>query len=85
MRKIIITSLAITAFASQAFAAELTKDTVLGTTLEEIKVSLTDMGYEVRKSEMEDGEIEIYVVKDGKMAEVYVSPSTGKPTKIEMK
>ena len=85
MRKIVITALAITALASQALAADLSMDTVLGTTLDEIKASLTDMGYEVRKSEMEDGEIEVYVVKDGKMAEVYVSPDTGKPTKIERK
>lgn len=85
MRKILITALAITAFASQALAADLSMDTVLGTTLDEIKASLTDMGYEVRKSETEDGKIEVYVVKDGKMAEVYVSPSTGKPTKIKMK
>lgn len=85
MRKIVITALAVTALASQALAAELTKDTVLGTTVKEIKASLTGMGYEVRKSEMENGKIEVYVVKDGKMAEIYVSPSTGKPTKIKTK
>ena len=85
MRMAMHSALAAATSASQAFTADLTPDTVLGTTLDEIKASLTEMGYEVRKSEMEDGEIEVYVVKDGKMAEVHVSPSTGKPTKIETK
>lgn len=85
MRRIFITAIAAAAFATQALAADLTTDTVLGTTSEEVKVSLTQMGYEVRKSKTDDGEIEVYVVKDGKMAEIYVSPKTGKPTKIEMK
>lgn len=84
MRKTVITALVV-AFASQALAAELSMDTVLGTTPDEIKASLTDMGYEVRKSETEDGTIEVYVVKDGKMLEIYVSPSTGAPTKIKTK
>ncbi len=85
MRKIFITAFAVTAIASHAFAAELSMDTVLGTTLEEVEATLTDMGYEVRKSEIEDGELEVYIVKDGKMSEVYVSPTTGSPTKIKTK
>ena len=34
---------------------------------------------------MEDGKIEVYFVRDGKMGEVYVSPETGAVTKLEVK
>lgn len=83
MRKLIIA--ATVAIASPALAAELTMDTVLGTTVPEVQTTLTDMGYQVRKSEMEDGKIEVYFVKDKKMGEVYVSTVTGKVTKLKMK
>ena len=71
--------------ATPVLAMDLTSDTVLGTTAAEISSSLTEMGYEVRKIETEDGKIEAYVVKDGKMAEVYVDPVTGKVNKLETK
>jgi len=83
MRKLI--TLAILVFATPAFAAELTKDTVLGTTMPEVQKNLTDMGYQVRKSEMEDGKIEVYFIKDNRMGEVYVSTATGMVTKLKMK
>lgn len=83
MRKLII--LAALAFAGPALAAELSTDLVLGTTIEEVGVNLTEMGYQVRKSEMEHGNIEVYIVKDNKMSEVYVSTATGTVTKLEMK
>lgn len=78
-------ALAIPALASQTFAEELSKGTVLGTNMEEVQTSLTEMGYEVRKAEMEDGKIEVYFVKDGEMGEVYVSPETGQIIKLDMK
>jgi len=83
MRKLII--LAAVVFASPALAAELTMDTVLGTTMPEVQTKLTEMGYQVRKSEMEDGKIEVYFVRGNKMGEVYVSTVTGKVTKLKMK
>ncbi len=83
MRKFLV--LATLAFASPALAAELAVDTVLGTTMPEIQTKLTDMGYQVRKSEIEDGKVEVYFVKGGKMGEVYVSTVTGKVTKLKMK
>ncbi len=83
MRKLII--LAVLAFASPALAAEVTMDTILGTTVPEVQSRLTDMGYQVRKSELEDGMIEVYFVKDDKMGEVYVSTVTGKVIKLKMK
>jgi len=87
MRKIVFAALASAVLAAPALASENAKfgmDTVLGTTMDEVKASLTKMGYEVRKAEMEDGKIEVYFVGDGKMGEVYVSAQTGKPTKIDM-
>jgi xylose isomerase len=65
-------------------AAELTEDSVLGTTIEEVTAALTGMGYEIRKSEMEDGKIEVYIVKDKTMGEVYVSPETGEILELEL-
>lgn len=83
MRKLII--LAALAFATPALAGELAMGTVLGTTMPEVQTNLTNMGYEVRKSEMEDGKIEIYFVKGNKMGEAYVDTATGKVTKLEIK
>ncbi|SFI43393.1 PepSY domain-containing protein [Jannaschia pohangensis] len=76
--------IALIAMTSPALAQDLTTETLLGTTLEEVQASLTEMGYEVRKAEMEDGKIEIYFVKDGAMGEVYVDPATGAITKLDM-
>ncbi len=77
--------IALVAFASPAFAEDVTMDSKLGTTIQEVQASLTAMGYEVRKAEMEDSKIEVYFVRDGKMGEVYVSPQTGAVTKLEVK
>ena len=83
MRK--LTLLALLAIASPALAESITKDSVLGTTMQEVQASLTAMGYEVRKAEMEDGQIEVYFVRDSKMGEVYVNPQTGAVTTLKMK
>lgn len=40
----------------------------------EITTKLTAEGYDVRKIEMEDGEIEVYALKDGKKLEIYLAP-----------
>jgi hypothetical protein len=84
MRKIVITAAAIL-FALPAFAQELIKDTVLGKSLDEVKASLTSMGYEVRKGEMEDGLIEVYFVKGDQLGEAYVDATTGKLAKLLIK
>lgn len=84
MRKFLIATIAATAFAAPALAAGLTMESSLGVTMDEVKASLIEMGYEVRKAEMEDGEIEVYFVDANTMGEVYVSTETGKPTKIEI-
>ena len=86
MRKIALAAaLLASALAVPASAAELTKETRLGVTAEEVKASLAALGYEVRKVETEDGKIEAYFVGQGHMGEVYVSAQTGMPTKIEIK
>jgi len=71
--------------ASPVFAAELSKDSVLGTTTTEVQTNLTNMGYEVRKVEIDDGEIEAYFIDGKKLYEVYVSKETGKITKLKTK
>lgn len=77
--------IALMALATPALADDVTMDSVLGTTMDDVKTALTDMGYEVRKAEMEDDKIEVYFVRDGKMGEVYVSTRTGAVTKLEIK
>ena len=83
MRKLAL--IALIAFATPALAEDVTMDSTLGKTMEKVKASLTAMGYEVRKAEMEDGKIEVYFVREGKMGELYVSPETGAVTKLEVK
>lgn len=51
------------AFASQQVSEEMQA---------KIRTTLTEQGYEVRKVKSEDGMFEAYVVKDGKMMEVYL-------------
>lgn len=83
MRKFAIMTLL--AFAAPALAEDIDAKTVMGTTLEQVQTKLVEMGYEVRKAEMEDGQIEVYFVRNGKMGEVYVSPETGRITKLDVK
>jgi hypothetical protein len=88
MRKLFLITaltLAAPALTSPAWAADLTTGTVLGTSMKEVKTNLMQMGYDVRKAEMEDGRIEAYAVKGNKMAEIYVDPTTGKISKMKMK
>jgi hypothetical protein len=85
MRKIILSTFTAALLASQAFASTLTMETVLGTTVDAVTESLRDMGYEIRKAEMDDGKIEVYFVGNNQMGEVYVSAQTGKPIKLDIK
>jgi uncharacterized membrane protein YqgA involved in biofilm formation len=64
--------------------ADVTVGTVLGTTLADVQTALAAMGYDVRRGEMEDGEIEVYFVADGQMAEVYVNAQTGAVTRLNV-
>ncbi len=82
MRKFAIAA-AFLAFVTPALASDLAVDMEVGKTMDDVKAKMSELGYEVRKADMEDGNIEVYVVKDSKMAEVYVSQATGKITKIK--
>jgi len=68
--------------AAPAFGEELMMGSQLGTTPEAVKAALTEMGWEVRKLDMEDGMIEAYAVMGGQMAEIYVDPTTGAVVKV---
>ncbi len=84
MRNFLMTT-ALLFVAAPAFAADVTKDMQLGTSKAEVATKLEAMGYQIRKSDMEDGQIEFYAVKDKTMVELYVSPQTGKVTKLKTK
>ena len=81
MRKILLAS-ALVLSTAPAFAGDLAMGTELGNTQEAITAALTDMGWEVRKLDVEDGLIEAYVVNGGEMAEIYVDPASGEIVKI---
>ena len=84
MRKLTLaTVLAALPLAAIAQDAALAVGADLGTSEQAVKDGLTAMGYEVRKMDMEDGEIEAYAVRGREMAEIYVSPETGKVTRIK--
>lgn len=83
MKKIIF--LAAMIAATPAFANELSQGKTLGTSVHEIKSTLTGMGYDVRKSQREKGKIEVYVVKNNMRQEIYVDPQTGKVTMVKTK
>lgn len=77
--------LAALAVATPALAVDVSMNSELGTSMEEVTASLIGMGYEVRKAEMEDGRIEVYFVRGKQMGEVYVDATTGKVAKLELK
>lgn len=83
MKKLII--VAALAFASPVFAADAELGMVLGTNMQDVHTKLVELGYEVRKTEMEHGEMEVYAVKGRTRTEVYVSPTTGKITRLKFK
>lgn len=83
MHKFILATAAALLVAGPALAETVATGSMLGHNMDEVKTRLAQMGYEVRKGEMEDGKIEVYVVKDGKTAEVYVDAATGTVAKLK--
>lgn len=55
----------------------------LGHTEAEIVQTLEGQGYAVDETEMEDGELEVEIARDGKSFEVEVDLETGKVTEVE--
>ena len=45
--------------------------------------ALTEKGFEVRKIEREDGEFEVYALRDGTRYEIYIDPETGEILKVK--
>lgn len=62
-------ALALALPASGAFASGAS---IPADTMDQIRTTLTEQGYEVRKIKMEDGLYEAYTIKDGKRAEIYL-------------
>ena len=71
-RKTMILALVLTLGAGGAMASS--SGAITEETRTKITQSLTAQGYEVRKIEMEDGEIEVYAIKDGRKYELYLAP-----------
>ena len=65
-----------------AFASDLMLGTPLGTTPDAITAALTEMGWEVRKLDIEAGMIEAYAVQGTERAEIYVDPTAGEIVRI---
>lgn len=80
MRKLILAVALLVA--APAFAEGLAKGQMLGTSEEAVRSALTDLGWEVRKIDMEDGMIEAYAVMGKDMAEIYVDPASGEIVRI---
>lgn len=78
----VVTATALALFAGTATAAVVNGDYV-GKSKAEIAQSLEQQGYEVRKVETEDGNLEAYAVLDRKRFEIYVDPQSGNVVKIE--
>ena len=57
-----------------AGTAALASSRVSESTQNEITTKMAAEGYDVRKIEIEDGEIEVYALKDGKRLEIYLNP-----------
>lgn len=69
--------------ATPLLAQDLAKDSYLGKTIDEVRATLTEKGYDVRKTETEDGLIEAYVVKDRQKHEIYVDTKSGTVVRIK--
>jgi hypothetical protein len=82
MRKLALISVMM--LATPVLAEDVTMQSVLGTTMEDVQASLIAMGYEVRKAEMEDGKIEVYFVRGSQMGEIYVDPTSGAVLKLDL-
>jgi hypothetical protein len=71
------------AMGAAAAPADIAKGETLGNDAEAITAALVAKGYEVRKVESEDGELEAYALKDGVRYEIYVDTASGAVTKVK--
>lgn len=74
MKKLLVlATIATLSFAPLARAED--EGTVDQATKDKITQVLTDQGYEVRKIVAEEGNYEVYVIKDGTKAELFLDPN----------
>ena len=78
-----LAALSLAAAMVPGLALALEVGTPLGTTQDGVRATLSADGYDVRKIENEDGQIEAYAVKDGQGIEIYVDAGTGAVTRIK--
>ena len=83
MNKIIISAIALFAITSAASAADICKayDASQWMSKEDITKKVTEMGYEIKKLDKEDGCWEVKGMKDGKQVEAYFDPTTAELVK----
>ncbi len=85
MMKLAPCALALTLVASPVIAQEVAPGDQIGTEIGAIASALSERGYEVRKTEREDGKVEVYAVREGRRFEIYVDPETGAVTRVKEK
>ncbi len=52
--------------------------------IEAISAKATEMGYDVRKVEVDDGCYEVYGIKDGVKSEIYFHPVSAEVVKVKL-
>ena len=72
MKKIILSTALIAATLAAPMAYASSKTRISEEQQNQIRTRLTEQGYDVRKIDSEDGQIEVYVIKDGKKLELYL-------------
>ena len=85
MMKLTPVALALALFAAPACAQEVAPGDQLGTEIGAISTALSGRGYEVRKTEREDGKVEVYAVREGRRFEIYVDVETGAVIRVKEK
>lgn len=75
IRKFAVVALVLGTLAAPAIAMAETEGTVDAAVQETLTAQLVADGYDVRQFKAEDGLIEVYVVKDGKMEELWFDAS----------
>ena len=86
MRKTLLSAAlaaALGATMAAATPADIAKGETLGKDAGAITAALVAKGYEVRKVESEDDELEAYALKNGVRYEIYVDTASGAVTKVK--
>lgn len=89
MKKFILATTTLLAFTT-AMPAFATGDNYCGNadtstwmSVDALKMKAIEMGYDVKKVEIDDGCYEIYAIKDGKRVEAYLNPVSGDVVRVK--